>query len=631
MTHVLETKGDFSVVAYRGDAKVLLAFDLLTETSRRGLAGFTIEVTPEGQPSYYLWNNLSFKTPTDHAQIAGEPPYSTANAPIHKFRWVHVPGLDHQGTSPFFGTYTYKVTPRYFDENQHMLALDPDKTVEVAIELAPFRTPGLKLGFTRGFVQSQAFVHHFGNRLPTNPKNGRLDYDTSEIAGQSPQGTPYTYADQYKWLGFTARDRIFEILDQVRDTDGATLDVFAYDLNEPDVIARLFKLGAPAGAGKPGKVRIILDNADLHHDPIDPTTEDRFADQIAAIAGIDAIRRGKFGRYSHDKVFIVYQDGRATSVLTGSTNFSVTGIYVNSNHVIVLDDPEVADVYAQVFEEAWSDHASKATFARSQLAQRPIRFPPTAKRPAFDVSFSPHPKPVATDRLDEIVDRCQREAAGHGNVFFAVMELGSSAANPVYVALNALHKDPNLFSYGISDHPDGISLYPVGSADGVLVTGKPSHTDLPPPFDQVPNIAGAGHQIHHKFVVCGFGGADPVVYCGSSNLALTGEQVNGDNLLCIHDDAIATAFTIEALLLVDHFNFLDSTAKGPTGAGAKALNAPPPADKRSAAVRAGWFLGTTDAWMNKYFDPNDLHCRDRMLFARSPVPAGQAELVHPQP
>jgi len=148
----------------------------------------------------------------------------------------------------------------------------------------------------------------------------------------------------------------------------------------------------------------------------------------------------------------------------------------------------------------------------------------------------------------------------------------------------------------------------------VLVTGKPGRTDLPPPFDQVPSV-GAGHQIHHKFVVCGFGSADPIVYCGSSNLALTGEQVNGDNLLAIRDAAVVTAFTIEALLLIDHFNFLDSMAKAPAGQGVKAHAAPPPADKRTAAAQAHWYLGTTDAWAHKYFDPADLHSRDRQMFA----------------
>ena len=608
MTKISAANGRFSVAAYAGDAKVLLAFDLKTDASRTNLAGFTIQVTPKGRPSYYLWNNLSFEKPSDHAQVAGEPPYSTANAPIHKFRWVHVPGLDHQGLDPPFGDYTYAITPRYFDTAHHMLPLDAAETVSVTVPLEPFRAGKLKLGFTRGFVQSQAFVRHFGNHLPTRPRGGPIDYDTNLVAGTDPTGKDFTYAQQYRWLGFTARDRIFELLNEVKQTADARVDVFAYDLNEPDVISLLLELG---GAGK---ARIILDNADLHHDPSDPTPEDQFADMFTARAGPDKLLRGRFGRYAHDKVFVAYQHDKAQRVLTGSTNFSVTGLYVNSNHVIVFDDAQVAQLYADVFEEAWTGKASKAHFAASAFATQAYAFDASGGLPEFDITFSPHPKPFAAARLQEIVDRCQQEADAKGNVFFAVMELSSSSPNPVYEALTALHKNPELFSYGISDHPEGISFYPIGSATGVLVTGRPSNTDLPPPFNQVPNV-GAGHQIHHKFVVCGFNRENPVVYCGSSNLALAGEQVNGDNLLCIRDADIVTAFTIEALLLIDHFNFLDSTAKGPKGKGAQARNAPPPADKRTAAAKAGWFLGTSDAWVAKYFDPADLHCRDRVMFA----------------
>src|SRR5277367_2143896 len=166
----------------------------------------------------------------------------------------------------------------------------------------------------------------------------------------------------------------------------------------------------------------------------------------------------------------------------------------------------------------------------------------------------------------------------------------------------------NIFSYGISDNPGGIFLYPAGKTTGVLVTGKPINTQLPPPFDQVRNIGGVGHQVHHKFVVCGFNGSDPVVYCGSSNLALGGEQANGDNLLAIHDGDVATAFALEAIALVDHFNFLDHVANGPK---AKKTKTPKPmAAKQQAAASAGWFLSTTDKWAKPYFDSKDLHSVD---------------------
>jgi hypothetical protein len=92
---------------------------------------------------------------------------------------------------------------------------------------------------------------------------------------------------------------------------------------------------------------------------------------------------------------------------------------------------------------------------------------------------------------------------------------------------------------------------------------------------------------------------------------LGGEQVNGDNLLAIRDADVATAFVIEALALVDHYQFLDGLSKK---SGTTPVVAAVQADKRTAAATAGWVLGTTDAWAQKYFDPNDLHCADRELF-----------------
>jgi hypothetical protein len=201
-------------------------------------------------------------------------------------------------------------------------------------------------------------------------------------------------------------------------------------------------------------------------------------------------------------------------------------------------------------------------------------------------------------------------------VLFAVMQLTGSPS-PVYTTLKNLHQQQEIYTYGISDSPGGITLYAPGKKTGVLVTGKTGKTALPPPFDQVP--VPPGHEIHDKFVVCGFNGDDPVVYCGSSNLAPGGEQQNGDNLLAIHDADVATAFVIEALALVDHYNFLDrfTVPKGATaakGQGPTPRVAKPPRSKQQAAVLAKMFLTTTDKWAAPYFDPNDLHNMERELF-----------------
>ena len=185
-----------------------------------------------------------------------------------------------------------------------------------------------------------------------------------------------------------------------------------------------------------------------------------------------------------------------------------------------------------------------------------------------------------------------------------------SVTSPVLEALEAIHARTDVFSFGISDEPGGIFLYPSDKPTGVLVTGKPAKTKMPPPFSQVPGV-GIGHQVHHKFVVCGFNGPDPVVFCGSSNLALNPETKNGDNLIAIRDGDVATVFAIEALALVDHFNFLNRLAEE---AAKRNKVVGVEASKTAAAEQAGWYLGTTDAWTKPYFDPNDLHSVDRVLF-----------------
>ena len=598
------TSTGLTVKAYEGDAKTLLAFNLPDRASVKNLAGFTIQCQPPGQTPFYLQNNLRFEVPANHAQITTEPATSSINAPFHKFRWLHIPGT-FQGTKPPFGTYVYTVTPRFFDDSQSLLPIDRSRSVSAKSDVQPFQKKGLQLGFTRGFMQSQAFVHHFGLKAVLRPPGHELLFDTSKVSGTNNEGQTYTYLDEYEWSGYTARARIFDILNEVAGDSSLHLDVFAYDLNEPDVMTIVLKLA------KQGRARVILDNASLHHNTSSPRPEDQFEALFKKASPGDTILRGHFSRFAHDKVFIVSSKAGAQKVLTGSTNFSVTGMYVNSNHVIVFNDPKVAAKYQEVFDTAWSGQVSGPAFAKSPLAANV--FDATSKQtPKTEITFSPHPGAVAEQVLDGLTARIKQEEKKNdgGSVLFAVMEIGTGTG-PVFPTLRALHADQKIFSYGISDTTKGIQLYEPGRKTGVLVTGKPIKSQLPPPFDQVPIIPGVGHQVHHKFVVCGFNGDDPVVYCGSSNLALGGEQQNGDNLIAIHDGDVATAFAIEALALVDHFQFLDRSS---TSKASSPKRQPRFASKQQLAVSAGWFLSTTDAWAAPYFDPGDLHFVDRELF-----------------
>ena len=560
-------KNSFTVKAYIGDSKTLLAFNFANQADAKNLAGFTIWCQPPAGDPYFLLNNLQFEDPTKHAQVATEKPNSTANAPIQKYRWVHVPGSSHQGINPVMGNYTYTVTPRFFDANQSMQPLDSSLSATVTVPVGPFKKGTLGLGFTRGYMQSQAFAHHFGPHALLQPPDKPLIYDTSQTAGTNEANETFTFADEYGWMGSSARQQVFDLLNELRSDESLELKVFAYDFNEPDVLATLLDLAAA------GRVRIILDNAQLHVTHKDSktgktvtTAEDQFTDLFKQKATKPAaIVRGSFARFSHDKIFIVLKNNVATKVLTGSTNFSVTGLYVNANHVLVFDDPDVAGEYDKVFEASWKvlsqfktpSQKAATAFASNALATQPFPFQ-SSSVPRMIINFSPHNSDDVNKILGAISDRVKAEASVlRGNVIFAVMQL-SGSDTPVYKTLSDVHADQSLFSYGISDAPQGTFFYAVGAKTGVLVTGKPGRTTLPAPFDQVPTPP--GHEIHDKFVVCGLNGKDPVVYCGSSNLATGGEAQNGDNLLEIHDADVATAFAIEALLLVDHYAFLDRYA-----------------------------------------------------------------------
>jgi len=565
MAFVGGSNHSFSVKAYVGDKKTLLAFNFQSSDSAKNLAGFTIFCQPPGQVAgYYLMNQLQFEDPSKHRQVAGEKPNSSVNAPIQKFRWTHYPGTEHQGVSPAVGEYTFTATPRYFDTNGSMLALDTTLGVSVKVNEQPFKKGSLSLGFTRGYMQSGAYVHNFGKDTPVVPKNKDLDFDTNTQAAIN-NGQPVTFAQIYNWMGETAREQIFNVLNRVLNDSSLTLKVFAYDLNEPDVVKILLTLAAQ------GRVRIILDNNPKLHGP--KTPEDQFADRFQQQKKSPSdILRGCFARYSHDKILIVSRNGSAIEVLTGATNYSLTGLYVNANHVLVFEDSDVAGHYDEVFEKSWQalsgitkwpSAQAAAAFSSTSLATQPYESQ-AGFVPKMSITFSPHTKPDVDKILGGMADRINQEThSAKGNVIFAVMQIAQSSG-AVCVELGALHATQSVYSYGISDAPDGVFLYAPGKATGVQVTGKPSQVTLPAPFDQVPSLP--GHEIHDKFVVCGLNGNNPVVYCGSSNLAAGGENQNGDNLLAIFDPDVATVFAIEALGLVDHYNWLDRWAK-PKAAG----------------------------------------------------------------
>ena len=123
--------------------------------------------------------------------------------------------------------YTYEVTAMYFDAKGNLTA--GAKADAVVVE-NPNLFPKMTIGFTRGYLSSQAYAAQFKNK-DIRPQPKSLDYDAS------------SYEKQYEWVGFHARKLIFDFLNDCINDSNCSVDLFAYDLDEPDFIRGLQKLG----------------------------------------------------------------------------------------------------------------------------------------------------------------------------------------------------------------------------------------------------------------------------------------------------------------------------------------------------------------------------------------------------
>jgi hypothetical protein len=543
-----------SVRAYKGDAMTLLAFDLIP-TLRNNLAGFTVRYGLKGSvDKSYIYNRLTFPNALMTAS------HSTLYAPIQKFNWVHVPNTNVNTQAAIFGEYIYEVTPRYID-NGVLVPIDITLTVNIEINVSPFDMKNTKVGFTRGFVSSVAYAKRFNvNNNKVRPDVTTLLFDITQKADTAQRWddatrqykpVDYTFEEQHKWLGWQARERIFKFLDTIIGDNSLQLKVFAYDLDEPEICKKLLKIA------QRGKLKIILDDdGDKVGDHGNPDSfEGEFEREFNFVkTGNSAILRGHYDSLAHCKVFIMLDSNDTPlQVLTGSTNFSTNGLYVNSNHVLVFDNENIAQRYNNLFENSFSK-AKIDDFKGEEPTVLDYNFNEPGM-PKMTITFAPHDEPDGQRIFDRISQRITK--VGNTDVLFAIMKDRSKSS--ILNAVKTQLKNNAVFTYGITDtiSKDAVDyevfLYKPNNYNGIRVAGRGAANVLPPPFGTVAKID--GYAIHHKFIVVNFRGNDPVVYCGSSNLAFGPEQRNGDNLLEIHDEDIVTAFAIEALRLVDHFHW----------------------------------------------------------------------------
>ena len=301
---------------------------------------------------------------------------------------------------------------------------------------------------------------------------------------------------------------ICRFIDDARDE----LDVAVQEL-ESEAITRALTDAKARGI----RVRVILERAYLNaaSPPDDPFgaggDNDANRTMLSALlrAGIQ-VAIDLNPAIFHQKFIVRDPDGPSerAAVLTGSTNFTPTGLHQNLNHIVVVRGRRTSGVYEAEFEEMWN-----GTFGRLRERHDPTPAEYSPSKVRVKVLFAPEHAPEmeimkqmlkATDRVDFAmftftdssgIDDTMRAAAAQGVHVRGVLDRGQG--NQTWAA-----------TYGLRDI-DGIDLFlsANGKQEGGAILNK----------------------LHHKLAVID----DIVVIAGSFNFTLPATNLNDENILVI--------------------------------------------------------------------------------------------------
>lgn len=553
----------FTLKVHRGDGMALVAMNWKRGKPPKDFVGFAIESKPPDENKFFPLNNrLTFPNPDGSVN---PQQLSTLVSPIQKFRWVHFPRKADQA-----GKFVYRVTPVFMDEEDRLSRGEPQ---QAALELRRDTYPGkLNVTFTRGFVSSQAFVDRyekFGDFKTLVP--GKADL------GLKFRATHPKADEALAWMGFEAREMILETLDLAIRDKKAQVRVVAYDLNEPEVVSRLEKLGK--------RLRIIIDDSASHGKT--GSAETQAAKRLQKSAGKDNVKRQHMKSLQHNKSIMV--DGPTiTRVIFGSTNLSWRGLYVQANNALIVDGKTAVRLGFTAFdnyfdnEDGFGDTES-AEWQNLGLAGINAK-----------VAFSPHNKSNA------LLETIGEDMLSTKSSMFYSLAFLSITPGIIKDAITKVTRNKKMFVYGISDKKTGGIVLRKPDGNIAPVFAAPLSAHIPPPFSEEPS-GGGGNRMHHKFVVLDFDKPDARVYLGSYNFSNPADRKNGENLLVIRDRRIAVSYMIEALRIFDHYHFRVAQQEAKKARKTLQLAKPPRARGEKP-------------WWDEYYT-DERKARDRTLFA----------------
>jgi len=561
---------------------------------------------------------------------AGKRFKDTSVWPIQSFNWKDL--FARRG-----GTYWYEIVPMV-QTPDGLLAPDATRVMRTSsVSLVPTRG-NCSVFFNRGIISTQAIANSLPKTAKGTPSSAALAKAIREpnnalrnrLAGDLDDGV----------LGFLRR----------AEADGGTCYCALYELSDPELVEALKRLK--------GRVHVVLSNAgeDTKEGAGDGDSTNQAARRALHDLRIDVTDRmlGK-GHIGHNKFVVYVKNRRPAAVLTGSTNWTPTGLCAQSNNAIVVESADMAAEYLAYWKRLKGDTKAANGSARDLQAKafRDENADARGECPLFDDAskaagtarawFSPNmpqksvprgknrdgskktpPTPPDLNEIFELID-----AAKQGVLFLAFIPGSPSVVSRLKEVYDARRKAGQLFYLrGAATSPDPaelfrVDLYHRSSKVDASVSGA-----VPSPGAGVASVAGIyaafarweaeiykiGHAvIHDKILVIDPFTETSVVVTGSHNLGFKASYCNDENLVIVKGDrAVAEAYAAHVLDVYQHYRWRWRLQEPLRKAFEKAKAADPTADtgdlwKKVVAevgpktLKNAWqALETKDTWQDFY-------------------------------
>jgi len=503
-------------------------------------------------------------------------PHSSEEWPVQGFEWKD---LAAGRGSPW----SHRIVP---------LVGEPGKLVP-RIDLAAVAGPStptpdrgsFKTYFNRGILSTQFLAH----QIPPGP-DGAPNYRVLTDRIDQP-GDPLRQA-----LAGQILEGV-ELLLQRASQQGGSSYLALYELNDPELLASLLKAE---------NLHLILSNTGT-----DDATNRSARQALHEREGIEIIDRFvPSGHIGHNKFCVhVDADGKPQAVLLGSTNWTDTGICAQSNNALVAENADLAAAYLDYWNRLKSDTVSgkgaQGPALRTSNAQPGAEDLPVDQGRAT-VWFSPNtphprrshagPDEATPPDLDQVFGLM---AQAKQAILFLEFEPGTPSV--IDKAAEIANANPLLVVRGAVTDPKA-----AGSFDTTLVRSSQEDAEVVPASAIVDQFAYWQHEllkagpaahaiIHDKIVVIDPFSPDCVVVTGSHNQGYRASYNNDENLLVVRGhQPLAQAYAVHVMDVFEHYRFRHEI--------------------QSKGAEAFSGLEPTDAWQDKFFDPNHPASRDSKVW-----------------